>query len=546
MMNYLKKSRKKISRNTWILLVIIAVGIFLRAYNFRDWIYFSSDQVRDANLAEKVIKGEAGWPAFGPHMNHADVFVGPMYYYFQIISGKIFGAGPAQMAYPDLLFSILSIPLMYFFLKRYFSENLSLALAGLYSISFFSIQYSRFALNPNASPFFMILFLLSLLEFLSNKEKTHWKWIISLGIALGVGIQLHAITLILLLIIAFFSFIFLMKKNWRIWDKWAVVFLIMIVLNLGQIAGDWKDNFRNTKAFLNYSLSKPASDSKNTFAENFAQNADCHIQTNFFILSSLGDEEECTYLYTKLLGNKSMVYLNKIIKENPFSLATIILAAIFSFFGCILLAYYFWKEKDEKKKYFIGLIILYTILSFLIMIPVGNWLVLRYFVHLIFVPFIFLGLFVSFMAKKFPTKKIFLISAIFIFFATANIFSIWFAAKEYLSGRRSHYNYAVLGEVDSAIEYMQDKSLPQKEIYFFGESDSAWTLFGPLKYESKKKNVNLIEVFRQDRVNIPAGKAVFYFRHISKEGHSPKIDGYTAEKSEQFGQFEVYKLEKMN
>jgi 4-amino-4-deoxy-L-arabinose transferase-like glycosyltransferase len=537
---------KKIKKSTWILLGIILIGIFLRTYHFRDWIYFSSDQVRDVKLAEKVITREEGWPVFGPHMNHADVFVGPMYYYFQIISGKIFGAGPAQMAYPDLVFSILSIPLMYFFLKRYFTENLSLALTGLYSISFFSIQYSRFALNPNVSPFFSILFLLALLEFISVGEKTHWKWIISLGVALGVGIQLHAITLILFLAITFFAFIFLMKKNWRTWDKWGIVFLIMIVLNLGQIVGDARNNFSNTKSFFSQSLDKSTADSEGTFSENFKSNADCHIQANFFIASSLGDEEECTFIYEKLLGNKSIFYLKKIIKENPFSLITIILALPFSILGYLLAVYYFKKEKEKKKKYFLGLIILYAILSFFIMVPVGDWLVMRYFVHLIFVPFILLGLFANFLAWKFPNKKIFLILAIFIFFAKANIFSIGSAAKEYLHGRRSHYNYAVLGEIDSALDYMQEKSLPQKEIYFFGESDSAWTLFGPLKYESKKKNIDLIEVFKPDRINIPVGKAVFYFRHISKEGQSPKLDGYTAAKSEQFGQFEVYKLEKTN
>lgn len=539
------KQVKKVKKSTWILLGIILIGIFLRTYHFRDWIYFSSDQVRDVKLTEKVIKGETGWPLFGPHMNHADVFVGPMYYYFQIISAKIFGAGPAQMAYPDLLFSIVSIPLMYFFLKRYFTENLSLALTGLYSISFFSIQYSRFALNPNVSPFFSILFLLALLEFISAGEKTQWKWIISLGIALGVGIQLHAITLILFLIIIFLAFIFLMKRNWRTWNKWAIVFLIMIILNLGQIVGDARNNFKNTKSFFNQSLSRSTSDSNGNFSENLKLNTDCHVQANFFIASSLGDEEECTFIYTKLLGNKNIFYLNKIIRENPFSLIAIILAVPFSILGYLLLIYCFKKEKEKKKRYFLGLIILYTLLSFFIMVPISDWLVLRYFVHEIFVPFIFIGLFATFLAQKFPNKKIVLISAIFIFFASANIFSIWSAAKDYMKENRTHYNYAVLGEVDSALDYMVEKSFPQKEMYFFGEADSAWTLFGPLKYESKKKNINLVEVFKQDRINIPAGKSVFYFRHISKEGQIPKIDEYKAEKAEQFGQFEVYKLEKI-
>ena len=173
----------------------------MRSYHFHDWLDFESDQARDLSITEKVVDKGGSWPLLGPDMSHSQdgsvrFHVGPIYYYFQIISGHIFGVHPETAAYPDLLFAILSIPLFYFFLKRYFSGNLSLALTGLYAVSFYIIQYSRFAYNTNPIPFFVILFLLSLLEFLEKREKVSWIWAVLAGIALGVGVQLH-VTLLL-------------------------------------------------------------------------------------------------------------------------------------------------------------------------------------------------------------------------------------------------------------------------------------------------------------------------------------------------------------
>lgn len=539
--SYLKKKIKNIQLKTWVLIAIILIGIFLRTYHFRDWIYFSSDQVRDAKLAESVIVGNNGWPLFGPHMNHADVFVGPIYYYFQIISGKIFGMGPERMAFPDLFFSILSIPLFYFFLKRYFSHNLSLALSGLYSISFYSIQYSRFALNPNVSPFFVILFLISLLEFIEAKEKTRWIWIILLGVSLGVGIQLHAITFILFSMIAFLAFIFSMKQNWRTWNKWTIVLLIVFILNLGQIIGDYKNNFSNTKSFFKYSLNKSA-DSKNSFGQNLKQNVDCHIQANFFIASSIGDEEICAFAYTKFIGDKGITYLKKIAKANPFSPVVIVLAGLFSIFGYWLLIYYFQKEKEKRKKHFLGLIILYAFLSFLIMLPLGDWLVLRYFIHLIFIPFIFLGLFINFLIKKFPKINLFLIIPIFSFFVLSNLISITLAAKDYSRENRSHYNYATLGEIDSTLDFISSRSYPKKEALLFVEPDSVWTAFYSLGYESKRKNFNLIRIFQQDYDKIASENKIFYIKHILENNSVDKINNHEVLSNKKFGQFIIYEL----
>jgi hypothetical protein len=45
---------------------ILFVGIFLRTYNFHDWLKFGPDQARDAILLEGVVNNQSPVPLLGP------------------------------------------------------------------------------------------------------------------------------------------------------------------------------------------------------------------------------------------------------------------------------------------------------------------------------------------------------------------------------------------------------------------------------------------------------------------------------------------------
>ena len=157
---------KNRSWQNWILAAVCLLGIFLRTYHFQGLLIFASDQLRDLNMVKGVVNGNAPWPLLGPDMTGGRGFrLGAIYYYFQILAAKIFGVGPQQQAIPDVFFSVLSIPLLYYFLKNYFSEKSSMLVTFVYSFSYFSIEYSRFAWNVNLIPFFSVLFLFSFWHF---------------------------------------------------------------------------------------------------------------------------------------------------------------------------------------------------------------------------------------------------------------------------------------------------------------------------------------------------------------------------------------------
>jgi 4-amino-4-deoxy-L-arabinose transferase-like glycosyltransferase len=538
-MNF-KKIKEISSKKTFkILFVIILVGIFMRAYNFHDWMRFEGDQSRDAAVADNVLSGKADWPLLGPHMNHTTFKLGAIYYYFQIISAKIFGHTPESVAYPDLFFSILSIPLLFFFLKRYFSENLSLSITGLYSLSFFAIKYSRFAWNINPIPFFVILFLLALLEFLLNKEKTRWIWIVSLGIAIGVGYQLHAILLFLLPTTTFVVFLMIMNGKWAsksLWLKWAVVMAVFLVLNTGQIISEMKNNFNNSRTLVRL-VYHQIFETPNTMITDFEEATVCHIETNTLILTSYGDQENCDFSYARLFSEKAGKYL-KIIMKNQTETIIFILGLIFSVFGYGSIYYHFKKEKDRDKKYFLGLVLLYSGISFFILMMVGNLLRPRYFIHTVFVPLIFVGFLIMYLNKRFPNRKIWITFFIILFILITNVISIYAETKELVEKRRSEDRYVVLGEAEAIIDYIEMKSENKKEIYISGSPGYIWEFYNPLRYIANKKGIMLIQT--EHRNDFPLNQMVFYITPKIKD--SSTISGRPIEDLKIFGQVAVYKL----
>ncbi len=143
-----------------LILFIIAGGIFFRAYNFSSWARFNDDQIRDALVVDRMVSGEE-FPIFGPKAGGTHFNLGPAFYYLEYFSALIFGNTPQSLAYPVLLFSILSIPLFYLIFKKIFNQNISLALTAVFASSFFIIKYSRFAWNMNLIPFLFWLLSIS-------------------------------------------------------------------------------------------------------------------------------------------------------------------------------------------------------------------------------------------------------------------------------------------------------------------------------------------------------------------------------------------------
>lgn len=539
---FLKEKIRTVPKYIWILLAITFVGIFFRTYNFHDWLLFESDQARDATLIEQVIANEKPWPLLGPTMRASSdtketLFrTGPIYYYFQILSASIFGAKADVMAYPDLFFGILSIPILFYFFKRYFINNVSLLLTGLYTISYFAIRYSRFAWNPNPIPFFVILFLLSLHELLVKKEKTSWFWVSICGMALGVGVQLHATMLLLLSSTWGIVTIYLFVKKKALWKKLLVVLFLAILINSPQIVSEWQTGFANSRALFRFSGEEDSALKKRPLLV-VADAVSCHIENNIYVLSSLG-EESCIYSYVKVFENNRVG--NKFRETVPWFLFSI--TFLFSVIGYFLLGYRFYTEQDENKKYFLGLIILFSIFFFILMLPIigAGFKEFRYFSPVFFVPLIFFGIMIDFLYKKHKEACLFAVVLMSTFIIVTNL-DLLFTMATRLSDQKGNNGHTVfLGEIENIVVYMKDNLKSSKKIYVMSEKLYTGNIALPGEYIAKQYGYEYIST--SDLEKVPQGSVVFFLAENSNDNKTI-INGIPVKNVKNFGAMRVYQLE---
>lgn len=535
----IKNKISEVSKFIWILVAIVLVGIFMRTYNFHDWLDFKTDQSRDATLVADVINGKASWPLLGATMNGSassvdgQFRIGPMYYYFQIISAKIFGDYPDKLAYPDLIFSILSIPLFYIFLRKYFNRNLALWLSGLYSISFFSVRFAHFAWNSNSIPFFTLLLLLALYEFRSKKEHVSLMYTVVLGIAWGIGFQLHAISMILFSSVCFYFFVLSVFEKPLIWKKWLIVFILLFALNLSQIISEVKNDFSNTKIFFQYfSGSSGDHKQKTLFLSAIGRDIDCHIEANFYMLSALGEDSCSLYASKVFASEKSKSFLKDL--KNPWFEFKLLLGLLFSVIGYVLLAYNYKKNKAEKH-IFINILTIYALFSFLVMIPVsGGDVEFRYFNIIFFMPLLFLGFFVEYLVKYSAKVKNVIISIVVLSIIASNLGAFLVMRDNYLQRKGINSHQVVLGEIEPITQYILANSAGQDVIYLGGDYDIVAFVYNPLAYLMKRNEVSLIMVTDKSESGVSLDKSVYYLKH------KPSIDD--GSKYEKIGSIYVYKL----
>lgn len=230
------------------LTMILIVGIGLRAYHFSDWLIFKSDQARDALIMDQAMHdGIASLPLLGPEAGSTKFRLGPISYYFQYASGKFFHGTAESFAYPDLIFGILTIPVLFLLFRRFFTPLLSLWLTALASASLLLVTFSRFSWNPNGLPFFTTLFVLLFLLAL-DRQNTSRKWfLIGSAVCAGIIAQLHLVA-ILGLVIGLIAFL-ISSQSLRP-KELLMCMLVAFSLQLPLLAYEWQTNGSNSQTFV--------------------------------------------------------------------------------------------------------------------------------------------------------------------------------------------------------------------------------------------------------------------------------------------------------
>lgn len=478
----------KIPRYVLMLGAILVVGIFLRTYHFHDFLRFNADQSRDAVVASEYLEGASAFPLLGPKAGGTDFRLGNAFYVFEIASAKLFGNAPDRMAYPDLFSSILAIPLLFFFLRKYFDVRTSLLLTAIFSVSFFAVKYSRFAWNPNSLPLWTLLSLYALHEIAIAGEAVKRRWLILAGIAIGVVVQLHTLSLVFFPIIGFGIFGFLLRKKQKMWGAFFLVAFIAGMFNVGQVISEIQTGGANTKAFFSGVGTKEKKG--NGFMMNAMKDTVCHADAGVYILSSYDRSDGCD---VKSIGS-------------GYAAPIFALGTAFFFGGIILSVRAFLRERELGRKYFLGIFLAYLALSLIVLLPLASEISMRFFLVIVFMPFVFLGLWFDYLAERFPKRGVFFASAVTVFFVLANLNSVRASFVEfssYLDASDAGMDNVLLREVELSSAFVVAHADGTETVAIDGDAKYLFKAFKSMRYFTERSGVKLVEKGKKTDPAIP-------------------------------------------
>jgi 4-amino-4-deoxy-L-arabinose transferase-like glycosyltransferase len=524
-------------------------------------------------IKEVLDGGLEKMPLLGPRAGGTFFRLGPIFNYFQYLSVLIFGFSPQSLALPELILSTLSIPLFYLLLREFFKKNISVVLTFLYSISLFSLEYARFAWNPNSIPFFSILLFYSLLQFLkAKKPKPKIIFLILSALSFGVLIQLHTLCLAALPIILLIVFIYFRKKiNWKL----ILIFVAsVLIINLPLVINEFNTKFSNTRYFFD-GITK-----KNKASEEFGIDrkiiTGLHSVSRFYsmIITSSPIVKE---LDEKQRSGNIIYFIGRNLKPLSDFWNSLKSVLIFSLVGFLFYRLFkdFRKAKNSKKqakKNFIWLLITWQLVYLLFF----GWFSLkldgRYYLTVIFIPFILLGYLINlFLKTDFNNKFKFLkdlklrkiilgvlilslilvnLKAVFSWFNLIKSYQAEAQVRERLSQKEEfiledYYNVTLI-QIEQAVDFIDKNSLKGEEI----KRDQNQILgnpyyLRPVKYLAKT-DLNQVENFYNYK-----NRPVQYFyvddsKNLAKEIKKikAKFDGkMQIKKHANFGTLTIYLLE---
>lgn len=524
--NWLKKNKAPVT-----LFLIILLGAYLRLHDFNDLARFNADQVRDAKIVD-VMNASGEFPLLGPKAGGTTFKLGPAFYYLQYLSGAIFGFTPEGIAFFIPIFSVASIYLFHIFFRNIFSDKITLGLTLLYAASFYVIKYSRFAWNPNAIPFFLFAFLNLALAIILKKRALPYH--IALGIIVGIGVQLHTTLLVLLPVFTFGLYAYIFIKNRRLPAvKIVAMMLTIIFLNSPFILSDISSSGENLKNFFLGAETKTKDNI--SIATNLQNGASFILQGTAYSLTGFEAQKDWSKPM-KLLKSKSVT-------ETTSALA----ATLLVFFGIYLAIMKMKKEKNQNKKTALCLITLTTIASFFLFTLIGEELNLRFFIVIIFLPFVFLGLILEFFSDLFssgtPRLATLLVASFLFIFMSLNLvkYARVYDLENYQE-KEGAYGGISLMEARSLSGYMTDSRRihPGSKLFMF-----PFEFKRSVDYFNSKSSVS-IETYDED--DLAAKSVVFLVAEKDADGKSlEKISSqFDLLDQKNIGRFTIFELSPKN
>lgn len=326
-------SKNKITLS--VLCIVFFVFIFLRLFQFQEYVMFLSDQGRDALIIRKILTFE-NWPLIGAPSSIGQVYLGPFYYYLVSPFLLLFNWDPSGLAFGVFVYALIGTVFIFKLINKNHDEGVALMLLLLLSISSTLIHFSRFSWNPNLLPYFGFF---SIYFFYKWLKKSSFKNGVLFGISIGLTIQLHYLALFLFLpYIICFSYFLLKKFQLKKIKSLVVPILSFFTTMIPLILFDLKHNFLNFNQLLKY-LSGDGFKGESSFFYNLKT-------TSAGLLNSIFPNQmsDNYALFITLIFIIIGIFIAKKIKSNLFTISLITVATyliLFSFIDSARHTHYF-------------------------------------------------------------------------------------------------------------------------------------------------------------------------------------------------------------
>lgn len=199
------------------------------------------DQARDMLDIRRVV--ELKRPVLiGPTTSINGVFLGPFYYYFNLIPYVISDGDPAALTYWNILFYMIAgVLLLYFFRKQ---QVFALIASGIFLMAPAHFYSARYFWNANPMPYMTVFYFLLILFFLRKKNFIN---AFLIGLISGLSMQIEAAFGVL-----FLPFFLIFAAFRRVSVKYlAVAALAFGVTLIPQVIFEIRNDFVMTKVFIN-------------------------------------------------------------------------------------------------------------------------------------------------------------------------------------------------------------------------------------------------------------------------------------------------------
>lgn len=132
----------KFIRKHWLIVLIVAVGLFLRLYRFQDYFMYGHDQELIGWFVKDVLANHH-FRLIGQETSSQGVFIGPLFYYLQIPFYLLTKMDPIGGIVPVTVLGVFTIFSFYWVFKAVFNKKVGIIAAVLYSTSYIIVFVDR-------------------------------------------------------------------------------------------------------------------------------------------------------------------------------------------------------------------------------------------------------------------------------------------------------------------------------------------------------------------------------------------------------------------